>query len=186
MKYIELAKKIIPQGVPYQQKPFSQIKLNSPGMAPVGNDSYKAGILIPDLDIECSIESIKKMLPYDNAIILIIEELLYKEGLISNNMTPKDFAIFNILHEIGHWYDLQNKYIKKELTGEDYQADYRKEMERLKLKDTQDLIKSLSSGSIEHQRALREFHSKYRENIFEIEADNYAIMKMRDMKIDLI
>lgn len=183
LNFTQLAKKIVPLDVPYITIPLMQGRLPTPAIFPSANQYYGAGIALPDVDIELSMRYVVQMLPDDPLILKVIEELLIKESIITTSpMSPLDYGTFAILHEVGHWYDFQTRYIKNGLTGSDYYNDYKKEAEKLELNLFTKRIQAERRGSDEQLNLLREYHEKYRSNIFEIKADNYAINAMKMMK----
>lgn len=180
MKYIELAKQLLPLDVPCQEIPLIKGRLPVPTMAPIGNEHYRAGIYLPAINVDESIEILINNIPDDPYMVGVIEDILRSNGLLDkcNVMSPYNYAVFAIFHELGHWHDFQDRYIALGLDGNDYLKDYRNEEDKLGLSTLIAKIRSAEKGSKKQGILLRDYYKKYRENEFEIIADKYAIMKL--------
>lgn len=62
----------------------------------------------------------------DPFVVLYIEEILIREGILksANKMSPMDYAIFAIYHELGHWIDFQNRFLELGKDGEQFHYEY--------------------------------------------------------------
>jgi hypothetical protein len=183
LRYSQLAKEIIPTGVPYNIIPANLLvenkRLPTASVWVEGIGDYKAGLVIPDIEVSESISIINRVVS-DPVAILVIEDLLREEKVIrvDEEMTAYDFARFSIYHELGHWYDFQNRYLSKGLTGKQFNADNKTEMSNLKLDEIALKVRNEINGSTTQVALLKLYHRKYRENIFEVIADRFAIESM--------
>lgn len=185
MKFSDLAREIIPEDVPFCIMPIKLLLEN--GSLPTasvwveGKGQYKAGIVIPDIEVSDSINIIKRVIKNDPYGILIIQDILQEESIIAenDNMTPYEFAKYSIYHEMGHWYDFQNRYVSKGLDGKQFNLDNKLEISKLNLNEIGCRVRNERAGSEAQIALLRSYHKKYRENIFEIIADRFAINSMK-------
>ncbi|BAU28547.1 hypothetical protein DFP93_105221 [Aneurinibacillus soli] len=187
MKLIDLANKLIPAEIPVHEISLTILsqekRLPAPAFWPKPNDIYKAGIMVPELKLEDSINTIQESVPDDPCIITTIENLLKENKIIGwqEAMSPHIYASFSILHELGHWYDYQDRYVAAGLGGAKYLSDYSEEQSKLRLNELIELTRKQIKGSQAHIQYLALFHKRYREHPFEQIADQFAICKLREL-----
>lgn len=188
MMLIDIARLIIPDGIFYQEIPVSTLinakRQPTPAFWPEGKGNYKAGIVIPEIAVEDSITVLHQAIPDDPCILSGVENLLRRNHLLANNepIDPELYAVFSILHELGHWFDFQTRYASRGLSGNEFNSDYNAEMSKLELGELEKLIKMSEQGADEFFNNLTLFHKKYREHPFEVIADQYAIEKLNALK----
>lgn len=191
MKYIDLAQELITDEAPFQEISVSILleakRIPVAAFWPQGNEIYKAGIIVPSIDIEDSINFVNTYVSNDPTVILTIENLLKEKRIIKSDetMSPKVFAIFSIYHELGHWHDYQNRYASKGLNGNDFFLDHKKEEDKLGLSEIGNRAKNEAKGSPGRLELSKLYHQTYRENPFEKIADDYAIKRLEEYKMSL-
>lgn len=186
MKIIDLANKLISAEIPVHEISLTTLlqakRLPAPAFWPEPKGTYKAGIMVPELKIEDSINIIQKFVP-DPCIITTIENLLKENKIIGwqEAMSPHIYASFSILHELGHWYDYQDRYVAAGLGGAKYYSDYSEELSKLRLNELGELTKRQIEGSQAQIQYLTLYHKRYREHPFEQIADQFAICKLKEL-----
>ncbi|TCZ71449.1 hypothetical protein E0485_22620 [Paenibacillus albiflavus] len=186
MQYIELARKLMPSDIPVHEVSlptlYQAARLPTPSFWPDAKGEYTAGIMVPKMKIQESLTELQKWVPDDPYTYLSIENLLNGNKLLDLNesMSPQLYATFSILHELGHWYDFQDRYRAVGLSGKQYYSDYTEEQSRLNLDEITKQIHTQTRGSREQMDLLILYHETYRQHPFERIADQYAINNLRE------
>jgi hypothetical protein len=187
MKFIDLANKLIPAEITVHEVSLPILnrakRLPTPEFWPKPKGIYRSGIMVPELEIEDSINVFQKFVPNDSCAITTIENLLKENNIIGSQeaMSPYLYASFTILHELGHWHDYQDRYVVEGLGGDEYHSDYVEEKSKLQLNELEQLVREQIKGSQAFIEYLTLYHKRYRENPFEQIADQFAICKLREL-----
>lgn len=136
--------------------------------------SKKNIICIPDVSLDKYL-TMAKSTKNGYFGVIEIENLLKKNSLLKESQTINalNLAVFELIHEEGHFVDFATNYLAKNLTYHDFVKEY----EQNKVNETKVFLKEYDNRK--DDGAYQGFAKLYRKRPMERKADNYAIQKIQ-------